>query len=160
MKKPKDNVFYVTIEPVKAPEYSSASSTPAQTQTPTRALHGQDAMDSISDADSASDRSNKTLIPDANKDSNKKPAKISRWIRTQITKIRTSRTRQSLLAFFIVVVAVLLGVLLWLHHSGRLDEALKVRGKEGGKEQEKRHMEDPIFYYIYFANWSFLGACM
>ncbi|KAI1766623.1 alpha/beta-hydrolase [Hypoxylon sp. FL1150] len=84
-------------------------------------------MESISDEDTASDKSNKTLIltPDTTKDGNKKSAKASRWVQTQITKIRTSRTRQSLLAFFIVVVAVLLGVLLWLHHSGRLDEAIK-----------------------------------
>ncbi|XXG97082.1 hypothetical protein Hte_003377 [Hypoxylon texense] len=125
MKKPKDNNAFITItvEPIQPFGSSSTSPTPAATYS-LRTLHGQDAMDSNSDGDTESDKSNKSLIPDASKD-DRKSAKASRWVRTQITKIRTSRTRQSLLAFFLVVVAVLLGVLLWLHGSGHLQEALK-----------------------------------
>ncbi|KAI0181386.1 alpha/beta-hydrolase [Hypoxylon sp. FL1284] len=87
------------------------------------ALHGQDAMDSNSDRDTESDRSNKSLIPDPN--NRKKSARASQWFRTQIAKIRTSRTRQSLIAFFLVALGAVIGVLIWLHTSGRIEEALK-----------------------------------
>lgn len=164
MKKPKDNVFILIavdpIQPLGSPSTSPTSAS-AQARAATYTLHGQDAMDSNSDGDNESDRSNKSLIPDGSKD-NRKSAKASRWLRTQFTNIRTSRTRQSLIAFFFVVVAVLLGVLLWLHGSGRLHEALKVCTcrKEGEKE---RHRTMPIIYYLYFVHWSglvWLGARM
>ncbi|KAI1781106.1 alpha/beta-hydrolase [Hypoxylon cercidicola] len=124
MKKPKDNAFNTVeaVEPLELLSTSSAAQAQVQAQAATH-LHGQDAMDS-SDGDTESNKSDKLLIPDPNKDK-KKSAKASQWLRTQFTQFRTSRTRQSLLAFFVVVVAVLLGVLLWLHGSGHLQEALK-----------------------------------
>ncbi|KAI0843404.1 alpha/beta-hydrolase [Hypoxylon sp. FL0890] len=81
-------------------------------------------MDSHSVGDAESTGSSKTkraLIPEEDK----KPAKIPQWLQTQAVKVRTSRTRQALIVFFFVVVAVLLAVLLWLNGSGHLHDAFK-----------------------------------
>ncbi|KAI1135245.1 alpha/beta-hydrolase [Hypoxylon sp. FL0543] len=80
-------------------------------------------MDSYSVGDTESTDSSKTkaVIPEEEK----KPSKLPQWLRTQAVKIRTSRTRQALIVFFFVVVAVLLAVLLWLNSSGHLHEAFK-----------------------------------
>ncbi|KAI1476580.1 alpha/beta-hydrolase [Daldinia eschscholtzii] len=104
----KKNVFIITIDPLKPPSHPLP--------------HGQETMDQNSLGDT---ESSKTIIPEAL--DNKKPSssRISRWLQTQATKIRTSRTRQALIAFFFVVIVVLLAVLLWLDNSGHLHEAFK-----------------------------------
>lgn len=118
MKAPRENVFIITIEPVEPP------SNPAKDR---HLLHGRDAMDHNSLGDSVGDAdSSKTLIRDDKKTSS---SKTSQWLRTQFTKLRTSRTRQALLAFFLVTLAAILAVLLWLDSTGRLHELTKVREK-------------------------------
>lgn len=125
MKDPKENAFIITVEPLQSPPYSTTESTDA--------LHGPDAMDQIlSDASSDGDsESNKSITP------KKKPFKLRvvQWLRTQVIKTRNSRTRQCLLAFSLVVVAVLLAVLIWLSSSGRLHEVLTV-SKPGKKKRD------------------------
>ncbi|KAI1471608.1 alpha/beta-hydrolase [Daldinia caldariorum] len=104
----KKNVFIITIDPLKPPSLPP---------------HGQETMDQNSLGDT---ESSKTIISREPLDSkNPSSTRIPRWLQTQTTKIRTSRTRQALIAFFFVVVVILLAVLLWLDNRGHLHEAFK-----------------------------------
>ncbi|KAI1652184.1 alpha/beta-hydrolase [Daldinia loculata] len=109
----KENVFIITIEPLKPPSYPPSHRD---------LLHGQETMDQHSLGDT---ESSKAIIPEAPDNKKTSGSRIPRWFQIQATKIRTSRTRQALLAFFFVIVVVLLAVLLWLDNSGHLQEAFK-----------------------------------
>ncbi|KAI2631960.1 alpha/beta-hydrolase [Hypoxylon sp. NC1633] len=112
MKNPEENAFIITVEPLDSPSQSTNLSD---------VTHGQVAMDQNSVGDSESSKgSTDTLIP-----APKRPFRIREWFRTQVAKIRASRTRQCLIGFFFVTVVVLLSILIWLEISGNLHDVLK-----------------------------------
>ncbi|OTB04302.1 hypothetical protein M426DRAFT_320891 [Hypoxylon sp. CI-4A] len=119
MKDSTKDAFIITIEPL--PNDISSQST----ENCSLLIHGREAMDQHSAGDTESTNSSKSIIPTEDPKQQTWKIRTQLWMRTQAVKIRTSRTRQALIAFGLVVTATLLGVFIWLGESGRIHEAFK-----------------------------------
>ncbi|KAI1210400.1 alpha/beta-hydrolase [Annulohypoxylon truncatum] len=121
MTPPKEDAFIINIEPPPSQFHSAKIAEIAKHDV----LHGRDAvMDhhSLGDTESTASSKTKAVITE---EEQKQPSEIPLWLQTQVAKIRTSRTRQAILAFFFIVAAVLLAVLIWLETSGHFHEVFK-----------------------------------
>ncbi|KAI1093808.1 alpha/beta-hydrolase [Rostrohypoxylon terebratum] len=124
MTDPKGDAFIINI--VEPPQSHLSSAKFVETAvTKNGVLYGRDAvMDyhSLGDTESAASSKTKAIIAEKEQ---RKPSKLLLWLHIQVAKFRASRTRQAILAFFFIVVVVLLGVLIWLETRGHLHEIFK-----------------------------------
>ncbi|XDG03309.1 hypothetical protein ABKA04_002924 [Annulohypoxylon sp. FPYF3050] len=123
MTDPKGDVFIINIKPPQSHSHSAKFTEVGIAKNDV--LYGRDAaMDhhSLGDTESTASSKTKAIITE---EEQRRPSKLPLWLHIQVTKIRTSRTRQAILAFFFIVAAVLLAVLIWLETRGHLHEIFK-----------------------------------
>lgn len=127
MTDPKGDAFIINIKPPQSHSHSAKFTEVGIAKNDV--LYGRDtAMDhhSLGDTESTASSKTKAIITE---EEQRKPSKLPLWLHIQVTKFRTSRTRQAILAFFFIVAAVLLGVLIWLETRGHLHEIFKVSAR-------------------------------